>query len=94
MEKIVIDMGYTKSKKEEVEFPACWICMDSGIAIYNKRIDGVDYEYASRCRCKKGQKVSDRVREVPDELAEALAETNFKRFKEVYPEKILEISKR
>ncbi|MDR7870715.1 MAG: hypothetical protein RIN55_07660 [Tissierellaceae bacterium] len=39
-----------------------------------------------------GQKASERIKVVPDELVEKLAEENFDRFKEVYPELVVELA--
>lgn len=67
--------------------PKCWICNDSGIVVDVKKIHEFEYEYATRCKCKEGQKSSDRIRTVGDVIAELKAKDNFLKFKEKFPEK-------
>lgn len=51
--------------------------MDQGLVFYNKISNGIDYEYAARCKCKLGQISSSRIMTVRDDLAEELALENY-----------------
>ena len=94
MQKIIVDLGYDKQKnKEEIKPPKCWICNDTGLAIYINRKNGIDYETAARCKCKEGQITSEAIPTIHDLLAEKIAAANFKDFSERYPDKVKELIK-
>lgn len=94
MQKIVVDLGYDKSKnKDEIKLPKCWICNDTGLAIYINRKNGIDYETAARCKCKEGQIISEAIPIIHDLLAEKIAAANFKDFSERHPDKVKELIK-
>ena len=93
MQKIVVDFGYDKPKnKEKIKPPKCWICNDTGLAIYINRKNGIDYETAARCKCKEGI-TSETIPTIHDLLAEKIAAANFKDFSERHPDKVKELIK-
>ena len=61
-------------------FPNCWVCNDSGIIVLVRKINGIDYDMAIRCKCKEGQVTSDSVRTISDDMAEEKAAENFNQF--------------
>lgn len=71
--------------------PNCWVCNDYGIVSYYKFFRKIEYEFAYRCNCILGQNFSGRIMEVPDNLAEELAEKNFNNLKELYTEMKMEL---
>ena len=73
------------------KFPSCWTCNDQGIVFFNKKINGIEYEFGVRCKCKLGQQASARIATVEDSLAEHMAEENFTRFKKVYPNLVMDL---
>lgn len=77
--------------QQKVKFPDCWICKDHGIIFFDTKIDGILYECVVRCKCKYGQKVSEKVPTVRDDYAEQFAEANFNNFKEIYPDLIFDL---
>lgn len=80
-------------EKQKPKFPDCWVCKDQGIVYYDAKINGILYEFGTRCKCKYGQKASYKVPTIRDDFAEQIAEANFKFFKEVYPELVLDLVK-
>ena len=72
----------------------CWICKDSGLVIYSKFKDDLEYEFAYKCTCVLGQRASSNIITVPDIVAENLALENYKNFESIeierFPELILE----
>lgn len=86
MERVVIEMDEPVSKKDtKIKTPKCWICKDSGLAIYYKKQNGISYEIAAKCRCKVGQVMSDSIPTVHEKIAEELADINLKDFAKKYP---------
>lgn len=73
-------------KRDNVKTPKCWICKDDGLVIYQQKINEISYEFAARCRCSKGLNYGERIPIVDEQFAELVAEGNFKRFRERYPE--------
>ena len=57
--------------------PKCWICKDEGMIIYEKFYNNRLYEMASRCRCKRGLRTSERIPMIGEELGERLAFENY-----------------
>lgn len=49
----------------------------------------MEYEFSYRCKCKLGQDTSHRIKEVPDGMVEKLAQRNFNKFKEFYPQLVM-----
>lgn len=89
MKKIVFEiMDDSKRKKEKVRAPKCWICMDQGLVIYDRKINGMKYEVGARCRCVEGLKMGEAIGLVPDVLVEDIAKINFDNFKKEHPEEI------
>lgn len=74
---------------EKKKLPYCWICNDQGLVFYTKRYNGIDYDYAYRCKCRLGQSASQSIKPVPDELIDKLAEGNFDKLRCVYPELVM-----
>ena len=73
-------------KDKEIKIPNCWICLDDGLVYYfKKEKNGIEYEMAARCKCKKGLEYGNAVPGVSDTLSEWVAETNFKKWKEKNP---------
>lgn len=94
MQKIIVNHGFDKSKnEEEIKPPKCWICKDTGLAIYINRKNGIDYETAARCKCKEGQMYSESIPVVNNLLAEKIAAANFKDFSKRHPDKAKELIK-
>lgn len=60
----------------------CWICKDSGLIIYNKTHNGVEYEMATKCKCMSGVKMGEMIPTISESLAIKLSEDNYKRFME------------
>ena len=58
------------------------------------KIEGILYECAARCKCKHGQKVSEKVPTVRDDYVEKLAEANFNNFKKIYPDLVFDLVKK
>lgn len=56
-----------ENKKTNIK---CWICKDSGLVFFIKKQYGIEYEYAYRCTCLRGQISSDKIEIVPQVLAE------------------------
>lgn len=75
-------------KDTKVKIPKCWICNDEGMVFYYKKINGIKYEHASRCKCVKGLRYGKQIPIVDEQFAEAIAEGNFKKFSERHPEVI------
>lgn len=73
-------------KDKKIKMPNCWICEDEGLVYYYKKENNVNYQMAASCRCKEGLEYSDAAPEVSDTLAEWVAETNLKKWKEKHPE--------
>lgn len=71
------------------KLPNCWICNDQGLIIYSKKYYGIEYDFAYRCKCRLGQSASERIKVVPDELVDKLAEENFDKFSSVYPKLVM-----
>lgn len=67
--------GFTMENKKES--PKCWICKDQGMVLYNKTHNGIQYEFASKCKCKLGQVSSSSIMTVIDDLAEKMAMKNY-----------------
>ena len=66
--------------------PRCWICKDEGLVYYYKKENGFEYEMVASCKCKEGLEYSNAALEVSSSLAEWVAETNLKNWKENNPE--------
>ncbi len=73
------------------KFPNCWTCNDHGIVFFNKKINGIEYEFGAKCKCKLGQQSSDKIGTIENGLAEYMAEENFTRFKKVYPDLVIDL---
>jgi hypothetical protein len=44
-----------KSKEDkEIKLPECWVCMDTGMILYNKKTELGEYEYIAHCICQAG----------------------------------------
>ena len=92
MKKLVFEIEGFKKEKRKVKPPKCWICMDQGLVIYDKKVNGMIYEMAARCRCVKGQEVGDKVGYIHSVLVEDIASINFENFKKAYPEVAVKIA--
>lgn len=57
--------------------PDCWICNDMGMVVYEKVYGNISYEMASRCSCRRGVNISDKISTVGHALAEKLALANY-----------------
>ena len=57
--------------------PKCWICVDEGCVIFEKKIGKLSYEMFARCRCKKGQDYNEIIATVDYDFAETIAKDNF-----------------
>ena len=77
-------------KSNNMSFPNCWVCNDTGFILLVRKINGIDYDMAIRCKCKVGQITSDRVKTISDDMAEKKAAENFSSFRERHPEVIFE----
>ena len=55
----------------------CWICKDQGMVFFSKYEHAIEYEFAYRCTCLKGQTSSKRIMTVPLVLAENIAMENY-----------------
>ncbi len=73
-------------KDKKIKMPNCWICLDDGLVYYFKKENGIEYEMAASCKCKKGLEYGNAAPGVSDTLSEWIAETNFKKWKENNPE--------
>ncbi len=73
-------------KDKKIKMPNCWICLDDGLVYYFKKENGIEYEMAASCKCKKGLEYDNAVPGVSDTLSEWVAETNLKKWKEKHPE--------
>lgn len=60
--------------------PKCWICNDSGFVLYIKKIKGLEYDFALRCKCKEGQRTSHKIGTIDDITAENMAKENYIRY--------------
>lgn len=67
------DVDLTKQKVE------CKACRGTGIVLYHKIVDGIDYEYACQCNCQNaegldydGTKIADKEHRSPFYLAKAV----------------------
>lgn len=67
--------------KDKDKSPKCWICKDEGMVFYKENYNGLDYEFAAKCKCKLGQISSSSIMTVIDELAEKMAMKNYVDFK-------------
>jgi hypothetical protein len=57
----LVDINYiqkhnNKIAKTEIKIPKCWVCEDSGSILYNKKVNGYDYEFIAHCTCEAGNK--------------------------------------
>ena len=75
-----------------MKMPKGWVCEDMGLVLYMKKENGINYEMAASCRCRLGVKYGDGVPRVSKEMAELVAEGNFKRWKEKHPEAVKKIA--
>lgn len=93
MKRIVLEVmeSIEKSKDKKAKGPKCWICMDQGLVYYDKKVNGIKYEVAARCRCIRGQNMSERIGDIPDVLIDDIARINFENFKEAHPKEVAEI---
>lgn len=62
------------------ERPKCWVCKDSGLLTFEKKINGLHYEFAARCTCIAGQRMSNRIKNIDNSLAEVFAMENYMSF--------------
>lgn len=94
MKKLVVEIvdNLKESKSKEVKAPKCWICMDHGLAYYDKKEHGIRYETAARCRCVRGQNLGKRIGNIPDVLVDDIARINFENFKETHPEVVKQLA--
>ncbi len=89
MRKLVFEiMDDTKKEKKKAKAPKCWICMDQGLIIYDRKTNGMKYEVGARCRCIEGRKMGEAIGLIPDILVEDIAKINFDNFKKRHPEEI------
>jgi hypothetical protein len=93
MKKLVVEIidDMKKEKEKEKPIPKCWICMDEGLVYYDKKVNGIRYEVAAKCRCSKGQKIGERVGYIPNVIAEDIANMNFEYFNKKHPDEIKKI---
>lgn len=93
MKKLVLEVmeNIEKSKDKKVQIPKCWICMDDGLVYYNRKEHGIRYETVARCRCVRGQNMSERIGDIPDVLIDDIARINFENFKEAHPKEAAKI---
>lgn len=73
------------------KFPNCWICKDQGMVFFNKKINEIDYEYATRCKCKLKDESSDKIGIIDSSLADRLIDENFNNFKKIYPDLVTDL---
>lgn len=38
-----------------LKIPECWICLDSGVVLYTKKVDGYMDEHTAHCICDAGE---------------------------------------
>jgi hypothetical protein len=38
-----------------LKIPECWICLDSGVVSYTKKVDGYTAEHVAHCICDAGE---------------------------------------
>lgn len=79
--------------KRQVRFPSCWICKDSGLAIYNKKHNKIIYEMAASCMCGKAKDNSERIPIVSDLLAKEISKENFNKFKSDHPDMVTDLAR-
>ena len=60
--------------------PKCWICNDNGFVLYIKKVNGLEYDFALRCKCKEGQRTSHKIGTIDDKTAEYMARENYIRY--------------
>lgn len=41
-----------------MKIPECWICMDDGVILYTKKVEGRITEYVAHCICEEGEAFS------------------------------------
>ncbi|HHY13226.1 MAG TPA: hypothetical protein GX526_01080 [Thermoanaerobacterales bacterium] len=92
MKKIAFTVDRPKKKKKKANPPRCWVCLDMGLVIYDKKIDGIIYETAARCRCVQGQNMGNRIGTIPDVMMEDIAKVNFENFRKAFPEETKKIT--
>jgi len=78
---------------KKVKIPKCWICRDLGIIVYQKEAFGRLYDTAISCVCKKGQENPGFMARIRDDMAEVVAEDNFKNWAKYFPEEAEKILK-
>jgi hypothetical protein len=49
-------MGHQLEDSKKVNMPECWICLDEGIIVYNKKEEQSEYEHVAHCICEAGKK--------------------------------------
>jgi len=77
----------------KVKIPECWICRDLGIIVYKKEAHGQLYDTAISCVCKKGEENAAFMARIKDDMAEVVAEENFKEWAKYFPEEAKKILK-
>ena len=78
-----------KIKLKKPKMPQCWACRDTGLIMYEKQINGVRYECASRCRCQKGNVPGEKISIIPEDYYKESLKANFDEFEKHFPEVIL-----
>ena len=58
MEHITIDMGEIQKKQQKIQkvyIPRCWVCMDRGYLLFNRKFGKREYEHIAHCICDTGR---------------------------------------
>lgn len=93
MKRLVLNViDNIEKAKEPVKPPKCWICMDQGLVIYGKKVNGMIYEMAARCTCAQGNKAGEKIPYIHHTLVEDIARINFEEFQKRHPEAIKKLT--